>query len=161
MLHKPWSITSKLVLVSLLSVVLSEHIIQVFDGEIGAGNSTFFTLKKEGRVTLIVDSAEGDADIFVSDDTMKPDFENYDLQSTTCGKDIVTIPISYKRPIGIAVVGHAYAPLTKYTMTVLMDYVENSSGASGLHSENDDQQEESVIWMIFVNVLKIIFEILL
>ena len=51
-----------------------------------------------------------------------------------------------------------YAPLSKYTMKVLMDYsTEDSEGAS---YENEESQE-SLIWTLFVNILKIILEILL
>lgn len=143
----------------LLSLVSCEHIIQTFDGEIGAGNFTYFTLKKEGEVTLILNSVEGDADIYVSQENLKPDFEHYDLKSVTCGEDVVTIPSYYKRPIGISVFGHVYAPLSKYTMKVLMDYsvTEESEG----HHGNHEDSEESLIWTVFVNILKIILEILL
>lgn len=143
----------------LLGLVSCEHIIQTFDGEIGAGNFTYFTLKKEGQVTLILESVEGDADIYVSQDDLKPDFDHYDLKSVTCGEDVVTIPSYYKRPIGISVFGHVYAPLSKYTMKVLMDYSVGEESARQ-HNENEEP-EESFIWKVFVNILKIILEILL
>lgn len=147
-----------LVIFLLTGLVSCEYIIQTFDGEIGAGNFTYFTLKKEGDITLILESLEGDADIYVSQNNPKPDYDNYDLKSATCGDDIVTIPSYYKRPIAISVFGHVYAPLSKYTMKVLMDYsTEDSEGAS---YENEESQE-SLIWTLFVNILKIILEILL
>ena len=147
-----------LVIFLLTGLVSCEYIIQTFDGEIGAGNFTYFTLKKEGDITLILESLEGDADIYVSQNNPKPDYDSYDLKSVTCGDDIVTIPSYYKRPIAISVFGHVYAPLSKYTMKVLMDYsTEDSAGAS---YENEESQE-SLIWTLFVNILKIILEILL
>ena len=147
-----------LVIFLLTGLVSCEYIIQTFDGEIGAGNFTYFTLKKEGDITLILESLEGDADIYVSQNNPKPDYDNYDLKSATCGDDIVTIPSYYKRPIAISVYGHVYAPVSKYTMKVLMDYsTEDSEGAS---YENEESQE-SLIWTLFVNILKIILEILL
>ena len=147
-----------LVIFLLTGLVSCEYIIQTFDGEIGAGNFTYFTLKKEGDITLILESLEGDADIYVSQNNPKPDYDNYDLKSATCGDDIVTIPSYYKRPIAISVYGHVYAPLSKYTMKVLMDYsTEDSEGAS---YENEESQE-SLIWTLFVNILKIVLEILL
>lgn len=142
----------------LLRLASCEYIIQTFDGEIGAGNFTYFTLKKEGEVTLILDSIEGDADIYVSQENLKPDFDNYDLKSATCGEDIVTIPSTYKRPIGISVFGHVHAPLSRYTMKVLMDY---SSGGESERYGDSEEPEESLIWTLFVNILKIILEILL
>lgn len=142
----------------LLRLVSCEHVIQTFYGEIGAGNFTYFTLKKEGDVTLVLESTEGDADIYISQENLKPDFDNYDLKSATCGEDVVTIPSHYKRPIGISVFGHVYAPSSKYTMKVLMDY----SGEEGKgHYHESDEPEESLIWTLFVNILKIILEVLL
>lgn len=142
-----------------LRLASCENVIQTFYGEIGAGNFTYFTLKKEGDVTLILESVEGDADIYISQDSLKPDFDNYDLKSATCGDDVVTIPTYYKRPIGISVFGHVYAPLTKYTMKVLMDY---SGGEESERQYNESEEpEESFLWTLLVYILKIILEILL
>lgn len=143
----------------LVRLTSCEHVIQTFNGEIGAGNFTYFTLKREGDVTLILESIEGDADIYISQDTLKPDFENYDLKSATCGEDVVTIPSYYKRPIGISVFGHVYAPFTKYTMKVLMDY--SGGEASEKQYSKSEEPEESLLWTLLVNILKIILEILL
>lgn len=149
-------------------VINCEQILQNFKGEVGAGNYTYFTLQREGEITLILDSTEGDADIYISEHVTKPDFENYDLQSTTCGRDIVTVPKHYKRPIGIAVFGHIHSPISKYVMTVVIDYSNGNDYYSvsqekshWLSSEDEnDAKEESVIWMVFVSIIKIVFEIL-
>ena len=143
----------------LLRLASSEQVIQTFYGEIGAGNFTYFTLKKEGDVTLVLESVEGDADIYVSQDSLKPDFDDYDLKSATCGEDVVTIPSYYKRPIGISVFGHVYAPLTKYTMKVLMNYSVGEE-SERQYSESEEP-EDSLLWNLLVNILKIILEILL
>ena len=143
----------------LLRLASSEQVIQTFYGEIGAGNFTYFTLKKEGDVTLVLESVEGDADIYVSQDSLKPDFDDYDLKSATCGEDVVTIPSYYKRPIGISVFGHVYAPLTKYTMKVLMNYSVGEE-SERQYSESEEP-EDSLLWTLLVNILKIILEILL
>lgn len=143
----------------LLRLAFSEQVIQTFYGEIGAGNFTYFTLKKEGDVTLVLESVEGDADIYVSQDSLKPDFDDYDLKSATCGEDVVTIPSYYKRPIGISVFGHVYAPLTKYTMKVLMNYSVGEE-SERQYSESEEP-EDSLLWTLLVNILKIILEILL
>lgn len=143
----------------------SQQVLQTFTGEVGAGNYSYFTLKREGEITLILDSLEGDTDIYVSAHVPKPDFENYDLQSTTCGQDIVTIPKRFQRPIGIAVYGHVYAPLSRYTMTVIIDYIDSNTDSHSRNTwlptdENGEQKQESVVWMLFVGIVKIIFEIL-
>ncbi|EDO39134.1 predicted protein [Nematostella vectensis] len=144
---------------------LCEQVLQTFTGEIGAGNYTYFTLNREGEITLILESTEGDADLYISQNVAKPDYENYDLQSSTCGQDVVTIPVEFKRPIGIGVLGHANSPLSKYTMTVVVDYgtgmAEDKNRWYSASEEGGEPQEESLIWMIFVGILKIIFEILL
>lgn len=149
----------QLICILLLKFVSCENIIQTFDGEIGAGNFTYFELKKEGEITLVLESVEGDADIYISQENLKPDFDHYDLKSTTCGEDVVTIPSYYKRPVGISVFGHVYAPLTKYTMKVLIDY-STVDELGGQYNDSDDP-EESVIWTLFINILKLILEILL
>lgn len=142
-----------------LSLVSCEHIIQTFHGEIGAGNFSYFELKKDGEITLILESIEGDADIYVSQEHLKPDYDHYDLKSTTCGEDIVTIPSHYKRPVGISVFGHVYAPQTKYTMKVLLDY--STANKIGEQFSDSDDHEESIIWTLFINILKLILEIIL
>lgn len=149
----------QLICILLLKFVSCENIIQTFDGEIGAGNFTYFELKKEGEITLVLESVEGDADIYISQENLKPDFDHYDLKSTTCGEDVVTIPSYYKRPVGISVFGHVYAPLTKYTMKVLINY-STVDELGGQYNDSDDP-EESVIWTLFINILKLILEILL
>lgn len=142
-----------------LRLVSCEHIIRTFDGEIGPGNYSYFELKKDGEITLILESVEGDADIYVSQEHLKPDCDHYDLKSTTCGEDIVTIPSHYKRPVGISVFGHVYAPQTKYTMKVLLDY--STADKIGEQYSDSDDHEESIIWTLFINILKLILEIIL
>ena len=142
-----------------LRLVSCEHIIKTFDGEIGPGNYSYFELKKDGEITLILESVEGDADIYVSQEHLKPDCDHYDLKSTTCGEDVVTIPSHYKRPVGISVFGHVYAPQTKYTMKVLLDY--STADKIGEQYSDSDDHEESIIWTLFINILKLILEIIL
>lgn len=140
-----------------------EQVIQTFTGEIGRGNYTYFTMRKEGEVTLILDSQQGDVDLYVSQYTLKPDFENYDLQSATCGRDIVTVPKSFQRPIGIAVYGHVYARHSTYMLTVVMDYVGDTNHGNtlwGTDSEKSPEKQESLLWVIFVSILKIVLEVI-
>ncbi|XP_028516249.1 UPF0669 protein v1g209471 [Exaiptasia diaphana] len=103
--------------------------------------------------------------MYVSTHVAKPDFENYDLQSSTCGRDIVTIPKRFERPIGIAVYGHVHSPLSKYTMTVVVDFIDSNTARQGRvgwlpSDDSGEPKEESVLWMLFVGIVKIIFEIL-
>ena len=141
-----------------------ERVLHSIVAEVGAGNITHYSLKQEGTVTLILDSIIGDADIYVSETNTKPDYSDYDLQSTTCGHDIVTIPKEFNRPVGIGIFGHVYYPLSKYQLTVVLDYNANVSDQERLsyadHLHEEEGSNESTLWVIFVNILKIILEIL-
>lgn len=145
-------------------VISCEQVLQTFTGEVGGGNYSYFTMRKEGEVTLILDSLKGDADLYVSQSTLKPDYEHYDLQSTTCGRDIVTVPKDFKRPIGIAVYGHVHSLQSEYMLTVIIDYigeVDTGNTLWGMESDDNHEKQESVLWVIFVSIIKIIFEIIL
>lgn len=141
-----------------------ERLVYSIRAEVGAGNITHYSLKQEGTITLILNSIVGDADIYISETNTKPDYSDYDLQSVTCGQDIVTIPKEFNRPVGIAIFGHVYFPLSKYELTVVLDY--NASGSDQDKSSYADffhgkeGSNESTLWVIFVNILKIILEIL-
>ena len=140
-----------------------EQVVHSIKGNIGGGNFTHYALKQEGTVTLILDSIFGDADIYISENNPKPDYMDYDIQSTTFGQDIVTISKDLKRPVGIGVYGHIYHPLSKYLLTVVLDYnwtipIKERVSYSKLY--NGDDQQESVVWVIFVNIMKIILEVL-
>ena len=145
----------------LTSSVFCEQVIQSIAASVGGGNFTYYSLTQEGTVTLILDSKLGDADIYVSETNSKPDYMNYDIQSATCGQDLVTIPKDYKRPIGIGIYGHVYHPLSKYVLTVVLDYDWTiSKSEHHFYSQGEDDNGETPLWLIFVNILKIVLEIL-
>lgn len=143
---------------------VSEKVVYYITAEVGAGNMTYYTLKTEGTITLIMDSIVGDADIYVSESNSKPDYMDYDLQSSTCGQDIITIPKDFRRPVGVGIFGHVYHPLSKYEILVVSDYdtsipdAERRSYANIFHG--DKGSNESTVWVVFVNILKIVLEIL-
>lgn len=139
-----------------------EQVVHSIDGKVGGGNFTHYTLKQEGTVTLVLDSILGDADIYVSAENPKPDYIDYDFQSTTCGQDSITIPKDLKRPVGIAIYGHIYHPTSKYVLTVVLDYNWTvPSSERGAYYFKRVEHEESVVWVVFVNVMKIILELLI
>ncbi|XP_028396225.1 UPF0669 protein v1g209471-like [Dendronephthya gigantea] len=111
-----------------------------------------------------MDSVVGDADIYASQSNPKPDYNDYDLQSSTCGQDVITIPKDFSRPVGVGIFGHVYHPLSKYEIMVVSDYdasvpdAERRSYAGFF--QGDDGSNESTLWVVFVNILKIILEIL-
>lgn len=151
------------VVLTLGKSAVCEQIVQSIGGKVGGGNFTHYSLKQEGAVTLILDSILGDADIYVSENNPKPDYENYDLHSATCGQDVVTIPKDFKRPVGIGIFGHVYHPVSKYVLTVVLDYdwtVPKEKRVAYSNFYDEETPEESVIWVIFVNIMKIILEVL-
>lgn len=141
--------------------VICERLVSSIIGEVGAENITYYTLRQQGSITLILDSFVGDADMYVSETNAKPDYNDYDLQSATCGQDIVTIPKEFNRPVGIGIFGHVYHTVSKYKLTVISDYdgsAENQEGDSYLF-QGDEGSNQSMLWVIFVNILKVIVEI--
>uniref|UniRef100_A0A8C7U9C8 Lipocalin/cytosolic fatty-acid binding domain-containing protein n=1 Tax=Oncorhynchus mykiss TaxID=8022 RepID=A0A8C7U9C8_ONCMY len=75
------------------------HMVQ---GHIGAGNYSYLRLNHDGKIILHMRSLKGDADLYVSDKTLRPSFDTYKLQSVTCGQDVVVVPGDFGRPVGIA-----------------------------------------------------------
>ena len=74
-------------------------LLHVVQGQIGAGNYSYLRLNHEGKIVLRMQSLKGDADLYVSDSTLHPSFDDYELQSVTCGQDVVSIPAHFQRPV--------------------------------------------------------------
>merc|ERR1719391_1642175 len=64
-------------------------LLHVVQGHIGAGNYSYLRLNHDGRIILHMRSLKGDADLYVSDKTLRPSYDTYKLQSATCGQDVV------------------------------------------------------------------------
>ena len=151
----------------ILGHVIGQHLLHSFGGSVGSENFTYYKLGREGAVTVVLLSVKGDADLYISDKTLLPNYENYELQSATCGEDRVDIPADFKRPVGIAVYGHPSSKHSKFKIEV---YIENESDKyTQPHqhhhkhrgtSPGKEEEEESVLWAIFVSILKIILDIL-
>ncbi|XP_013414299.1 UPF0669 protein v1g209471-like [Lingula anatina] len=112
----------------LLSIIIlqyerikGEQVLDRFVGEVGGGNFTFYRLQwPTTPVTILLESLEGDADLYVSDTTLTPDYEDNVLSSITCGEDRVHISREFRRPVGIGVFGHPLKELSKYRLSVLV-----------------------------------------
>lgn len=148
-------------------------LLHVVQGHIGAGNYSYLRLNHDGRIILHMQSLKGDADLYVSDKTLHPNFDTYKLQSVTCGPDVVVIPGDFKRPVGIGIYGHPSYQESEfeirvfYDQTVPQDQFEKGFYASDGNGEkkpapttDDFQEEESIFWTILIGLLKIILEIL-
>lgn len=102
------------------------HIVhmQTFHGVVGAENFTYYKLSVEGRAIVRLRTLKGDADLYVSTDTMRPDWFNYTMKSTTCGEDEVVIEPHEPRPLGVGVYGYVVHPKSEFQLSV---YLERSS----------------------------------
>uniref|UniRef100_A0A6B2F7M7 CF120 protein n=3 Tax=Crotalinae TaxID=8710 RepID=A0A6B2F7M7_BOTNI len=150
-------------------------LLHVVQGQIGAGNYSYLRLNHEGKIVLQMQSLKGDADLYVSDVTLHPSFDDYELQSATCGQDVVYVPAHFRRPVGIGIYGHPSYMESEFEMKVYYDQtvVESPFGGGSynpeemkmnqkkFHSTEDEyQDEESVFWTILIGILKLILEIL-
>lgn len=156
-------------------------LLHVVQGHIGAGNYSYLRLNHDGRIILHMRSLAGDADLYVSDKTLRPSFDAYKLQSATCGRDVVAVPGDFARPVGIGVYGHPAHKESEFEMRVFHDQTvaaetlddkdsyasedgrrnRKSPEAEEEEEEDDDfQEEESIFWTILIGLLKIVLEIL-
>lgn len=150
-------------------------LLHVVRGQVGAGNYSYLRLNHEGKIVLQMQSLNGDADLYVSDTTLHPSFDDYELQSVTCGQDVVYVPTHFHRPVGIGIYGHPSHLESEFEMKVYYDQtvVEYPFGDGSYNPENkeinqkqfrsredESQDEESVFWTILIGILKLILEIL-
>lgn len=149
-------------------------LLHVVQGQIGAGNYSYLRLNHEGKVVLRMQSLRGDADLYVSDSTLHPSFDDYELQSATCGQDVVFIPAHFQRPVGIGIYGHPSHHESDFEMKVYLDrtveqypfgeaaYSADAGGAGpqAHAAEEASAEEESVLWTILISILKLVLEIL-
>ncbi|XP_037374705.1 UPF0669 protein C6orf120 homolog [Talpa occidentalis] len=147
-------------------------LLHVVQGRVGAGNYSYLRLSHEGRVVLRMRSLRGDADLYVSDSTLHPSFDDYALQSATCGPDAVAIPGHFRRPVGIGVYGHPSHQESEFEMRVYHDRSPEPhapaapappAGAPGPPARAPEEaapEEESVLWAVLIGLLKLVLEIL-
>ncbi|XP_046673559.1 UPF0669 protein v1g209471-like [Homalodisca vitripennis] len=122
--------------VSSLLYGTAAQVLHSVSGEVSSGNYTYYSLMYKGPITLYLYSTSGDADIYVSQFVNKPSFEpdNYCLQSSTCGLDVIHIPKSFNRPVGIAVYGHPSHEFSEY----YLDVVYRQSKDAYVFEEDED-----------------------
>jgi len=135
----------------------AKHLVYSFTNRVGAANFTYFKLHKEGIVCLELFSSQGDADLYISSATMSPDYKTYEYKSATCGVDFVEIPLELSRPVGIGVYGH---PTFEESEFVLSVYADDDNSGSVVGHQDGSEKEESVLWSLFVGILKILIDVL-
>ncbi|KAI1305340.1 Uncharacterized protein HDE_01534 [Halotydeus destructor] len=155
-----------------------------FVGTIGGGNYTYYTYDGKEPIRVKLVTTKGDADLYIGQQQLKPTFENekHDLQSTTCGLDIVEVPSYMKRPVGIGVYGHPSNEVSKYVLYVELlpeeIHKEDSNGyfdfeedlkakedyvtGKKSHRDTGDDSDDLPPFLTFLlKVLSIILEIIL
>ncbi|XP_068607194.1 UPF0669 protein C6orf120 homolog [Brachionichthys hirsutus] len=143
-------------------------LLHVVQGHIGGGNYSYLRLNHGGRVVLLLRSLGGDADLYVSDRTLRPSFDAYGLQAVSCGQDVVVVPGGFARPVGIAIYGHPSHRESEFEMRVFHDQTVppdpfdqgQEQKNPPLAAEQDFQEDESILWTILIGLLKIVLEIL-
>ncbi|XP_026745739.1 UPF0669 protein C6orf120 homolog isoform X2 [Trichoplusia ni] len=119
-----------IICVSTLSSLLSRYVqidtgkllLDTVVGAVGAGNFSYWQLGHTGPLLIELTSLTGDADLYVSD-TLRPGYEpeKNNFSSITCGPDMVHVPASFPRPVGIGVFGHWSHQLSEYSIQVFWD----------------------------------------
>ncbi|XP_051174359.1 UPF0669 protein C6orf120 homolog [Leptopilina boulardi] len=109
-----------ILIVSNVVIAIEEDLLHSVQDDVAGDSYKYYSLMYEGVVKIQLISETGDADIYVSQITAKPTYEsnNYCLQSTTCGEDIIYIPQSFKRPVSIGVYGHPSHENSRFTLSV-------------------------------------------
>ncbi|KAM4041177.1 UPF0669 protein C6orf120 homolog isoform 2-T4 [Anomaloglossus baeobatrachus] len=151
-------------------------LLHVVQGQIFGGNYSYLRLSHEGRIILKMKSLKGDADIYISTLVLSPTFDEYELQSTTCGLDVLIIPDNFNRPVGIGIYGHPFYLESEFELKVYYDrtiqedpFAEASYDPEQLEAshkpqkqapQDTSQEEESMLRTILIGILKIVLEIL-
>lgn len=139
----------------------TEHLVYTFSNRVGSGNFSYFKLHREGFIRLVLTSNSGDADLYISSATLYPDYNNYELKSATCGEDSVEVPVEMIRPVGIGIFGHPSSEVSEFNLFVYADDDNIPDGTHiSQHIASSSETEESLVWSIFVGILKLILDIL-
>lgn len=131
------SLTTSLIflLISCLKRSASEVLFrESVTGSVEAGNYSYYSYSGNYKIRLVLTSLTGDADLYVSQAdlggrTMKPKFDlsEHDLQSITCGQDVVQLTEEFRRPIGIGVYGHPSHETSDFVLDVIgVDYFDDN-----------------------------------
>ena len=158
--------------------------IQSLNGEVDAGNFSYYKLSLEGSIYLKLVSKEGDADLYASTDTLTPTWEDYTMKSDTCSVDLIAVQPYDPRPVGVGVYGYINFPSSKYELHVYrdtsqFDFFQQASGndVSGYGFQEDNSVNDhvysntgendestsysSLLLNLFFEILTIMFDILL
>ena len=169
---------SSLLMASLWNFIKCIELAEKHSKVVEAEQYKYFKVYSEGPFKIELESLTGDADLYVSDESTQPTYENYVLKSATCGIDTIHVPSSFRRPIHVGVYGYFVFERSEFTIQVLpeeepfdwfSDYNQEvevdenfnrKPGPSRPPPPPKMDEEESILWTIFIGILKIIFDIL-
>ncbi|WKX95633.1 hypothetical protein Q1695_012247 [Nippostrongylus brasiliensis] len=91
------------------------------EGQVASANFTRYELKFPEPLRIVVQSLEGDADIYFSYTNKKVSFEldKHDASSTTCGLDYIDVKSS-PRPSYLGVYGHPSKNMSSYRLLIMV-----------------------------------------
>ena len=146
------------------------RIVRAIQASVYAKNFTYYSMQIKSQFTVVLDSIKGDADLYISENDRQPHYQNldYNISSNTCGRELIVIPDTLKRPIVAGVLGHEQYLISEYNMVILMGEVHPDDAAkivapapdsNSKQSKSDEKQ--SLLWDIVSFILKLIVEILL
>ncbi|KAG7203362.1 hypothetical protein KM043_013437 [Ampulex compressa] len=126
-------------------LTLKGELLYYVDDEITGGSYKYYNLMYEGIIELQLTSKTGDADLYVSQISLKPTYDpnNHCLQSVSCGKDIILIPESFKRPINIGVYGYPLFEISQYNLSVYQVLTEEIIASLKI---SEDTSQEGYTW---------------
>ena len=87
------------------------QLLHSIDDVVGGGNTTHLKLNVDETVLIELVSLQGDADLYISDKTQEPSWDDFEAHSATCGIDSLLVPRS--------------KPRSTREMTLLEDLLEN------------------------------------
>lgn len=171
-----------------ISCIKCERLLQTLTATVSGEGYTHYRLSTQGRLLVTLESIVGDADLYVSDHTLSPAYDDYVMQSNTCGKDEVIISSHMTRPIGIAIYGHPNYDSSEFRLSIYFvaphddaDYNELARLYNTIEDAEDaekpptpgqphsamtgDQEHEETFWSVvgtvLSTILKIVFEVIL
>ena len=111
-----------LVIICVVSdAALNSHIsVETTDiSSVGGGNYTYYILKHKGPMLLKLETLEGDADLYVSEEVEHPTFDlgEHSMSSWTFGSDVLYLPKIFGRPVYVGVYGHPRYDESRYVLT--------------------------------------------
>ena len=106
----------------MLRIASTYEVLNSFYDSIHAGDVNYYTLESTTPVIIALYSIEGDADMYGSATSKnpKPSSESFDYMSTSCGLDVMVLPMSKQvRKMSVGIYGHVRHQNTSYHVSVI------------------------------------------